>query len=89
MTYKVTCPKCRRVQYAPHCGDRDCFHCESEKPPKGNKYQVWTADGEGLSCPYCGFTAGGSYWEDRDIHGFLKSEGVGSFAELSAKRADK
>lgn len=82
----MNCPKCKRIQYAPHCGNPDCKPCDSVKPPEGNKYQIYTADGEGLTCPYCGFTESVSYWETRWIESYLRSEGVHSFAELKEKR---
>lgn len=86
MKHQLTCPKCRRVQYPPHCGNKGCVHCEENIPPRGKKRQTWTEDGNGISCPYCGFTAEGSYWDDRDICALFKSEGVKSFSELREKR---
>lgn len=58
------CPKCGREQHF-RCGDPTCV---CNRPlPKGQQYQIYTDDGEGLSCPYCGFTRSGCYWEDREV----------------------
>jgi hypothetical protein len=83
--YNTTCPKCRRVQYTPHCGNADCNHCNDGTPPAGKKRQTWVG-GYHIACPYCGFVAPADYWEDRDITSFLKSENVKSFGELHEKR---
>lgn len=68
---RTLCPKCNRPQYAPHCGNADCNPCNERKPPEGELYQVWSEDGEALSCPYCGFTACLGYWEDRDFEMYV------------------
>lgn len=57
------CPKCGREQHF-RCGNPACV---CNKPlGAGQAYQIPTDDGEGLSCPYCGFTECGSYWEARE-----------------------
>jgi len=88
MPYKefiLTCPKCHKVQHNPHCGNKDCRICDEHKPPEGELYQVWTKDGNGLKCPYCGFTKEASWWEDAYVEGFLKANNVSSFTELYEK----
>lgn len=87
--YEVTCPSCGRVQHEPHCGNENCPTCNAHKPPKGELYQIWSPDGNFLSCPYCGFTGDGSFWEDRAIKALFEAEGVKSFTELGEKRARK
>ena len=89
MTHKTTCPKCRRVQIPPHCGNADCNHCNDYEPRGNKKRQTWTEDGNHIACPYCGFVADAGYWEDRDITSFLKSENVNSFGELHDKRMER
>jgi hypothetical protein len=88
MAHQVLCPNCGMVQHSPHCGNSDCRPCNDSIPPEGELYQTWTDDGEGISCPYCGFTAGGSFWEDLEIKALCKSYGVNSLTELNDKRRE-
>jgi aspartate carbamoyltransferase regulatory subunit len=47
------------------CGNKQCV-CR-KKVPKGKKPQMFNKDGNTMSCPYCGFTQLGDYWETRDM----------------------
>lgn len=60
---RLTCPKCRRVQWVV-CGDREC-EC-FKKIPKHLKPQQWTRNGESCRCPYCRFVAHVDYWFHRE-----------------------
>ena len=83
MNTTPTCPKCRRAQYFT-CSNPDCV-C-AKRVPKGKLTQISTKDGNGLVCPYCGYTAGFDYWEERGIQSLLRYEGAKSFCELYEKR---
>ena len=72
MSYpRLTCPKCRRVQYfvVPRC---KCGVCQ-RKLPKGEKAQIWRPN-DYLECPYCGFKAHIDWWADRDWQNFKKTD---------------
>jgi len=55
------CPKCGYPQY---CGCNE--HCRSRIPVGIKPYQ-WTKDGEGITCPGCGFTEGADFWLDEEM----------------------
>lgn len=77
-----TCPKCRRVQYY-ICGTPNCEACK-DRLPAGKKEMLISNNGNDLSCPYCGFTESGSWWEERSIESFIKSMGASSLTEAVA-----
>ena len=56
----IICPQpfCAQVQHY-QCTDKSC---DCQKIPAGELGQLWTDDGEGLICPYCGFSASMDFW---------------------------
>lgn len=61
---RLTCPKCRRVQYFV-CSRKSC-RCWKDIP--NGKRPQQTLRGDGLRCPYCRFTAHIDYWFERELH---------------------
>lgn len=77
-----TCPQCGHPQYFV-CGNSDCVVC-SEPIPAGELSMRISADGNSLSCPYCGFTETGSYWEQRSIESYIRQMGATTLTEATA-----
>lgn len=64
--------------FCPNCGYEQKCGCKACKKnfPTDLKTEIWTPDGNGISCANCGFTMSADWWErlDYDICKSLKPD---------------